>query len=194
MRSGRPACFDYDSRSIAYGEYGAGKAASPVAAPGIMLVMTSSYAGPILAWYSANARVLPWRTPDAGPWSVLVSEVMLQQTPVARVLPAHQAWLTRWPAPAALAADPAGEAVRQWGRRGYPRRALWLHQAARIVTDQHGGDIPASREALLALPGIGSYTAAAVASFAFGQRHPVLDTNVRRVLRRLVTGAEFPAR
>ena len=156
--------------------------------------MTSRYLQPVLDWYAGHARDLPWRAPGASPWSVLVSEIMLQQTPVARVLPAHQAWLTRWPTPAALAADPAGEAVRQWGRLGYPRRALWLHQAARIVTDEHGGEIPASREALLALPGIGSYTASAVASFAFGQRHPVLDTNVRRVLGRLVTGAEFPGR
>lgn len=156
--------------------------------------MTSRYLQPVLDWYAAHARDLPWRAPGASPWSVLVSEVMLQQTPVARVLPAHQAWLTRWPAPAALAADPAGEAVRQWGRLGYPRRALWLHQAARIVTDEHGGEIPASRAALLDLPGIGSYTASAVASFAFGQRHPVLDTNVRRVLCRLVAGAEFPGR
>src|SRR5487761_1602636 len=192
MRSGRPACFDYDSRSIAYGEYGAGKAASPVAAPGIMLVMTSSYAGPILAWYSANARVLPWRTPDAGPWSVLVSEAMLQQTPVSRVLPAHQAWLARWPSPAALAADPAGEGVRQWARLGYPRRALRLHETATIVTRDHGGEIPPAREVLLTLPGIGAYTAAAVSVFAFGHRHAVLDTNVRRVLARLASGQEFP--
>ena len=154
--------------------------------------MTSSYAGPILAWYSANARVLPWRTPDAGPWSVLVSEVMLQQTPVSRVLPAHQAWLARWPSPAALAADPAGEAVRQWARLGYPRRALRLHETATIVTRDHGGEIPPAREVLLTLPGIGAYTAAAVSVFAFGHRHAVLDTNVRRVLARLASGQEFP--
>jgi A/G-specific adenine glycosylase len=156
--------------------------------------MTSRYLEPVLDWYAAHARDLPWRAPGASPWSVLVSEVMLQQTPVARVLPAHQAWLTRWPTPAALAADPAGEAVRQWGRLGYPRRALWLHGSARVLTDQYGGAVPASREALLALPGIGPYTAAAVASFAFGQRHAVLDTNVRRLICRLVTGAEFPSR
>jgi A/G-specific adenine glycosylase len=119
---------------------------------------------------------------------------MLQQTPVARVLPAHQAWLTRWPAPPALAADPAGEAVRQWGRLGYPRRALWLHGAARVMTECHGGRVPASHGQLLALPGIGRYTAAAVAAFAYEQRHAVLDTNVRRVICRLVTGAEFPGR
>jgi A/G-specific adenine glycosylase len=117
---------------------------------------------------------------------------MLQQTPVARVLPAYEAWLTRWPVPAALAAAPAGDAVRAWGRLGYPRRALRLHATARILTQRHGGEVPASLDALLALPGIGSYTAAAVASFAFGQRQAVLDTNVRRVLARLVNGQERP--
>jgi len=156
--------------------------------------MTSRYLEPVLDWYADHARDLPWRAPDASPWSVLVSEIMLQQTPVARVLAAHRDWLSRWPAPADLAAVPAGEAVRQWGRLGYPRRALWLHEAARILTDRHHGRVPPSYEALLALPGIGRYTAAAVASFAFRQRYPVLDTNVRRVLSRLVSGAEFPGR
>lgn len=156
--------------------------------------MTSGYLEPVLSWYADHARDLPWRAPDASAWSVMVSEIMLQQTPVARVLPAHRDWLTRWPAPAALAAEAPGEAVRQWGRLGYPRRALRLHEAARIVTERHGGVIPASYDALLALPGVGRYTAAAIASFAFQQRHPVLDTNVRRVLSRLVTGAEFPGR
>ena len=118
---------------------------------------------------------------------------MLQQTPVARVLPEYHRWLARWPTPAALAAEPAGEAIRQWGRLGYPRRALRLHETATILTTRHGGTVPADRDALLALPGIGSYTAAAVASFAFGQRHAVLDTNVRRVLARLVTGQPAPA-
>src|SRR5215469_15894398 len=156
-----------------------------------MLGMTSPYLEPVLAWYSAHARDLPWRAPGATPWSVLVSEVMLQQTPVSRVLLAHQAWLARWPSPAALAADPPGEAVRQWGRLGYPRRALRLHETATIVTRDHNGKIPSSLEELLALPGIGRYTAAAVAAFAFGRRHPVLDTNVRRVLTRLARGQQF---
>lgn len=157
-----------------------------------MLVMTSPYVEPVLAWYSAHARDLPWRAPGVSPWSVLVSEVMLQQTPVSRVLPAHQAWLARWPSPAGLAADPPGEAVRQWGRLGYPRRALRLHESATIVTRDHAGEIPSSYEALRALPGIGAYTAAAVAVFAYGRRHAVLDTNVRRVLARLASGQEFP--
>ena len=156
--------------------------------------MTSPHAEPVLAWYSAHARDLPWRAPDASPWSVLVSEIMLQQTPVSRVLPAFRAWLARWPAPAALAAEPAGEAVRQWGRLGYPRRALRLHEAATTITRDHAGEVPSAYEDLLALPGIGRYTAAAVAVFAFGHRHAVLDTNVRRVLTRLASGEEFPGR
>jgi A/G-specific adenine glycosylase len=119
---------------------------------------------------------------------VLVSEIMLQQTPVARVLPEYVGWMTRWPTPAALAAEPAGEAIRQWGRLGYPRRALRLHETATILVARYGGTVPADLDALRALPGIGSYTAAAVASFAFGQRHAVLDTNVRRVLARLAAG------
>jgi A/G-specific adenine glycosylase len=150
--------------------------------------MSTSYAEPVLAWYARNARDLPWRAPGVTPWAVLVSEIMLQQTPVARVLPAYLSWMARWPTPAALAASPAGEAIRQWGRLGYPRRALRLHETATILVARHGGAVPADRDALRALPGIGSYTAAAVASFAFGQRHAVLDTNVRRVLARLVAG------
>jgi A/G-specific adenine glycosylase len=146
----------------------------------------------VLEWYAAHARDLPWRRPTASPWSVLVSEIMLQQTPVSRVIPAHRAWLQRWPTPAALAGDAPGEAVRQWGRLGYPRRALRLHETARIVTERHGGVIPADHDALRALPGIGAYTAAAVAVFAFGGRHAVLDTNVRRVLGRLASGRQFP--
>ena len=150
--------------------------------------MSTLYAEPVLAWYARHARDLPWRAPGATPWSVLVSEIMLQQTPVARVWPEYLRWIARWPTPAALAAEPAGEAIRQWGRLGYPRRALRLHETATILTARHGGKVPADRDTLLALPGIGSYTAAAVASFAFGQRHAVLDTNVRRVLARLVAG------
>jgi A/G-specific adenine glycosylase len=156
-------------------------------------VMTQLRHAAVLSWYAKHQRDLPWRKPDASPWAVLVSEVMLQQTPVSRVLPAYHAWLERWPTPAALAAAPAGEAVRQWGRLGYPRRALRLHATARILTERYGGEVPAAHSALLDLPGIGGYTAAAVASFAFGQRHPVLDTNVRRVLARLITGRQFPA-
>ena len=148
----------------------------------------SALVEPVLAWYAAAARDLPWRRPGTSPWAVLVSEVMLQQTPVARVLPAYEAWLARWPTPAALAGEPAGGAVRQWGRLGYPRRALRLHTAAVAIVARHGGSVPEAYGDLLALPGVGAYTAAAVASFAFGQRHTVLDTNVRRVLARAVGG------
>lgn len=153
-----------------------------------------THAEPVLSWYAKNARDLPWRRPDVSPWAVLVSEIMLQQTPVARVLPAYEAWLTRWPEPAALALEPPGEAVRAWGRLGYPRRALNLHAAARTIEDRHGGRVPAEYAELRALPGVGAYTAAAVASFAYRRRHAVLDTNVRRVLARLVSGVEFPPR
>jgi len=155
--------------------------------------MTAGYEAPLVRWYDANARDLPWRRPGASPWSVLVSEIMLQQTPVARVLAAHAGWLSRWPAPADLAAVPPAEALRQWGRLGYPRRAVRLHATAELLVQQHGGEVPASTAALRALPGVGSYTAAAVASFAFGQRQAVLDTNVRRVLARLVSGRPEPA-
>ncbi|WP_267244215.1 A/G-specific adenine glycosylase [Streptomyces sp. PR69] len=146
----------------------------------------------VIAWFDRHARDLPWRRPEAGAWGVMVSEFMLQQTPVARVLPVYEQWLARWPRPADLAAEPPGEAVRAWGRLGYPRRALRLHGAAQAIAERHGGDVPRDHAQLLALPGIGEYTAAAVASFAYGQRHPVLDTNVRRVFARAATGIQYP--
>lgn len=148
---------------------------------------------PVLDWYEAHARTLPWRHPEASAWAVMVSEFMLQQTPVNRVLPVYQAWLERWPTPADLAAEPTGEAVRMWGRLGYPRRALRLHAAATAIVERHGGEVPAEHADLLALPGVGDYTASAVAVFAYGRRHAVLDTNVRRVLGRAVHGVEFPS-
>lgn len=148
----------------------------------------------VRAWYTRHARDLPWRRPGATAWSVLISEVMLQQTPVVRVRPVHEAWLARWPTPADLATEPAGEAVRAWGRLGYPRRALRLHAAATMIETEYGGQVPSDYDQLLALPGVGDYTAAAVATFAFGQRHLVLDTNVRRVLARTRQGVEFPHR
>jgi A/G-specific adenine glycosylase len=122
---------------------------------------------------------------------------MLQQTPVARVVPRLEEWLSRWPTPAALAAEPASEAVRAWANLGYPRRALWLHAAATEIVNRHGGSVPGDIDALLALTGIGDYTARAVASFAYGHRHPVVDTNTRRVIARAVDGqgeAAPPAR
>jgi A/G-specific adenine glycosylase len=148
---------------------------------------------PVLDWYADHARELPWRGPGATPWAVMVSEFMLQQTPVARVLPVFESWMTTWPTPADLAAAPSGEAVRAWGRLGYPRRALRLHAAATAILTRHGGQVPPGYDELIALPGIGDYTASAIASFAFGASHAVLDTNVRRVLARAVSGVEFPA-
>ncbi|WUH91662.1 A/G-specific adenine glycosylase [Streptomyces sp. NBC_00433] len=146
----------------------------------------------VIDWFGAHARDLPWRRPDAGAWSVMVSEFMLQQTPVVRVLPVHEQWLARWPRPADLAAESPGEAVRAWGRLGYPRRALRLHAAAGAIAQRHGGEVPHEHAELLALPGVGEYTAAAVASFAYGRRHTVLDTNVRRVFARVATGVAHP--
>ena len=147
-----------------------------------------SFAENAIAWYDVNARDLPWRKPDTSPWGVLVSEVMLQQTPVVRVEPAWHAWMTRWPTPAHLATEPPAEAIRMWGRLGYPRRAMRLHACAEHLVEQHGGQVPSDLDQLLALPGIGTYTARAVATFAFGRRHPVVDTNVRRVVSRAVEG------
>ncbi|WP_245827781.1 A/G-specific adenine glycosylase [Sinomonas mesophila] len=147
----------------------------------------------VSGWFTAESRDLPWRDPDRTPWGVLVSEVMLQQTPVVRVLPVWHEWMERWPEPALLAAEPPGEAVRAWGRLGYPRRALRLHAAATVIAAEHGGRVPDTEEGLLALPGVGSYTAAAVAAFAFGRRATVVDTNIRRVHARLVGGEALPA-
>jgi A/G-specific adenine glycosylase len=142
-----------------------------------------------IAWYDANARDLPWRASGTTAWAVLVSEVMLQQTPVARVEPAWRSWLTRWPTPGSLAAEPVSEAIRMWGRLGYPGRAKRLHECAVALVDRHAGVVPRGLDELLALPGIGAYTARAVATFAYGERHPVVDTNVRRVVSRAVDGA-----
>ncbi len=149
-------------------------------------------ATPLIAWYRNHARELPWRAPGFGAWGVLVSEFMLQQTPVTRVIPRLEAWLGRWPTPAALAAASPAEAVTQWANLGYPRRALWLHRAAVEITARHGGVVPRDVDALLALTGIGDYTARAVAVFAYGDRHPVVDTNTRRVLARAVDGRAQP--
>lgn len=147
----------------------------------------------VLHWYSGAARDLPWRSPATSPWGVLVSEVMAQQTPVARVAPAWEAWLARWPAPADTAAASPADVIRAWGTLGYPRRALRLREAAAAIVEHHDGVVPADLHQLAALPGVGSYTAAAVAVFAYGRRHPVVDVNVRRVLARAVGGDAEPA-
>src|ERR1051325_5670428 len=147
-----------------------------------------TFADTLIDWYDVNARDLPWRVPGTSPWAVLVSEVMLQQTPVVRVTPAWLAWMARWPTPAALADDPPSEAIRMWGRLGYPRRAMRLHACAVAMVERYDGRVPDDLTQLLSLPGVGTCTARAVATFAFGQRHPVVDTNVRRVVSRAVEG------
>ncbi len=152
---------------------------------------TTEIADAVIDWFEREARELPWRGTEAGdidPWAVLVSEFMLQQTQASRVIPLFEAWMRRWPRPSALAAEAPGEAVRAWGRLGYPRRALWLHRAAEQIATEHGDEVPSDVDTLLSLTGIGPYTARAVASFAFADRHPVVDTNTRRVLARLVHG------
>lgn len=142
----------------------------------------------LVHWFDRDKRDLPWRDPECGAWGVLVSEVMLQQTPVSRVVPAFDAWMKRWPTPSDLASDSAAEAVRMWDRLGYPRRARRLHQAATEIAEIHDGLVPEDLDDLLHLPGVGDYTARAVRCFAFGIPEPVVDTNVRRVVTRLVGG------
>ncbi|MGO1489430.1 MAG: A/G-specific adenine glycosylase [Arachnia sp.] len=148
----------------------------------------------VAAWFADTARDLPWRSPDTTAWGVLVSEIMLQQTPATRVVGPWLAWLTRWPAPADLAAAETGDVLRAWGSLGYPRRALRLQQCAVAISERFDGQVPSDEEALLALPGIGRYTAAAVLAFAFGRRSLVLDVNIRRVLARIDGGVEHPTK
>ncbi|HST97252.1 MAG TPA: A/G-specific adenine glycosylase [Geodermatophilus sp.] len=165
--------------------------------PARALPPSSDPVGDVLVdWFARAARDLPWRRPGTDPWAVLVSEVMLQQTPVARVEPVWREWMARWPTPAALAAASPAEVIRAWGKLGYPRRALRLRETAVALTERRGGVVPADVAALEALPGIGTYTARAVACFGHGQPQPVVDTNVRRVVARLVHGraAAAPAR
>jgi len=154
--------------------------------------ITNPLERPLARWFAREARDLPWRAEDRTPWQVMVSEYMLQQTPVDRVLPAWRAWIDLWPTPADCAAAPADLPVRMWGRLGYPRRARRLHDAAAVITADFGGEVPADRENLLSLPGIGDYTAAAIQAFAFGRRSIVLDTNIRRVIARAITGQALP--
>ena len=142
----------------------------------------------LIIWFDAQARELPWREPGTTPWGVLVSEVMLQQTPVHRVAPVWTEWMGRWPRPSSLAAETPGTAVRAWGKLGYPRRALRLHSAATAIAAEHDDVVPADVNVLLKLPGIGAYTARAVAAFGYGHRVPVVDTNVRRVVARALHG------
>jgi A/G-specific adenine glycosylase len=144
--------------------------------------------GELLRWYGHAQRDLPWRREGVTPWQILVSEFMLQQTPVARVEPIWRDWVTRWPTPSATAAASAADVLRAWGKLGYPRRAKRLHECATVITTEHADEVPADVDALLRLPGVGTYTARAIACFAYGKRVPVVDTNVRRVVARAVHG------
>ncbi len=163
---------------------------------------------PVLrAWWDENARLLPWRVdPDqrddfrrarrpphistTTPWGVLVCEVMSQQTPMTRVAPLWCAWMKRWPTPQALAAASRSDILTAWGSLGYPSRALRLHQCARVVIQRYHGQLPVTVSELMKLPGIGQYTASAVASFADCQPVAVTDTNIRRVITRAADGVE----
>jgi A/G-specific adenine glycosylase len=150
-------------------------------------------AAALLAWFGDHARDLPWRR-TRDPWWVLVAEVMLQQTQVARVLPRYEAFVARWPTPAACAASPLAAVVEAWDGLGYNRRAVNLHRCAVAVTTDHGGTLPADLVGLLALPGVGAYTARAVLAFAHEADHVgVVDTNAARVLARW-TGRPLTAR
>ncbi len=145
---------------------------------------------PIVTWFKKNKRDLPWRATT--PWGVMVSEYMLQQTPVSRVLPKWNEWIERWPTPADLAQATPAQVITAWGRLGYPRRALRLHAAAQIIAEELNNEVPSDEISLQALPGIGDYTAAAIAAFAFEQRTLVMDVNIRRLLSRVIDGEEFP--
>ena len=147
----------------------------------------------IATWFATTGRDLPWRGQQRDPWAVVVSETMLQQTQVDRVVPYWVSWMDTWPTPADLAAEPTANVLRAWGRLGYPRRALRLQETAGLIRDRHHNQVPDSYDALVALPGVGDYTANAVLAFAFRQRVPVLDTNVRRVLARTVDGEPAPS-
>ena len=145
---------------------------------------------PITQWFAKNRRELPWRATT--PWGVMVSEFMLQQTPVARVLPKWIEWMERWPTPAELAKATPAQVITAWGRLGYPRRALRLHESAKIIARDFNNEVPENEEVLRSLPGIGDYTAAAISAFAFGTNTLVMDVNIRRVLVRVLDGKEHP--
>jgi len=146
----------------------------------------------LLAWYDRSRRDLPWRQPGVSAWQILVSEFMLQQTPVSRVAPIWPEWIRRWPTASSTAAASTADVLRAWGKLGYPRRAKRLHECATVIARDHGDVVPDDVETLLTLPGVGSYTARAVACFAYGRRVPVVDTNVRRVVARAVHGLADP--
>jgi len=135
----------------------------------------------ILSWYQANKRDLPWRhTRD--PYRILVSEVMSQQTQLSRVIPKYEAWIERFPTVFELSLSPIGEVLRLWSGLGYNRRALHLQKAAQVIVGEYKGEFPKEIGILLKLPGLGTYTASAVACFAFNEQIPVIDTNIRKVI------------
>ena len=146
----------------------------------------------LLAWFEANRRDLPWRR-TRDPYQILLSEVMLQQTQVDRVIPYYERFLSNYPTVEALAGASTGAVIRDWAGLGYNRRAVNLQRTAQVVVAEHGGAFPGSVDGLLRLPGVGPYTAGAIACFAFEQDVAFLDTNMRRVIHRLFYGADVPA-
>ena len=144
----------------------------------------------ILDWFEQNKRDLPWR--KTSPWGVMISEFMLQQTPVKRVLPVWSEWIDRWPTPADLAASKKSDAISAWGRLGYPRRAVRLHESAGVIARDFNNQVPRAIEDLRTLPGVGEYTAAAIASFAYQESALVMDINIRRFFARSIDGIETP--
>jgi A/G-specific adenine glycosylase len=144
----------------------------------------------VINWYKKNKRDLPWR--KTTPWGVLLSEYMLQQTPVSRALPIWNEWIKRWPTPRHLSKAKRSDVIKAWGSLGYPTRALRLHQAATNIATDYKNKVPDTLENLRKLPGIGEYTAAAIYSFAFNKRALVLDINIRRLFIRAIDGKEHP--
>lgn len=151
-----------------------------------------SFAGALLEWYRRHGRTgLPWRT-TVDPYRTVVSEFMLQQTQVDRVVPLFENFVAVWPGFSALAAASQADVMRAWKGLGYNSRAVRLHQLAQAVCERHGGRLPRDEAALRALPGVGPYTARAIAAFAFGTGVAALDTNVRRIVQRTQFGIEWP--
>jgi A/G-specific adenine glycosylase len=146
------------------------------------------------AWYRPRSEGYPWRRDGIGPYAILVSEVMLQQTQAARVAAAFDGFLRRFPTVSSLAAAAPADVLRAWSGLGYHRRAVALHEAARTIVRVHGGEVPGDPEALQHLPGVGPYTASAVAAIAFGRPVVAIDVNVRRVASRVVLGRELEDR
>lgn len=152
----------------------------------IMAVMTAPFAADLLAWYDDNAAQFPWRQPRPDPYRVWLSEIMLQQTQVETVRPYYERFLAVYPTVFALAAAPLDDVLKRWEGLGYYSRARHLHQTAQLIAHTHDGHFPDTVEALMALPGVGRYTAGAIASIAFGRAAPLLDGNVIRVFSRLI--------